>query len=205
MIAVSYNNTGLNDTLMIMLKSSDVKNQTYIRQGDITEISNHQEVVGYNIFNASTVIDLDNANGPVQLTKKKIEQLNRQIKKAGFHQELDIDVSPKFVVGYVTACVPHEDSDHLSVTTVEVDRNDTLQIVCGASNIAQGQYVVVAKPGAIMPDGLVIWPGELCGVESYGMICSAKELGMTGEYPKGILVLDDVSTPGMPFNINANS
>lgn len=96
-------------------------------------------------------------------------------------------------------CKPHEDSDHLSITQVEVDGGDVLQIVCGASNIAQDQTVVVAKPGAIMPDGMVIYPGELRGVESLGMICSARELGIESNQKKGILVLDDEYEVGQAF------
>ena len=55
--------------------------------------------------------------------------------------------------------VKHPDSDHLSITQTEVDNGEILQIVCGAPNIKAGQKVVVAKPGAMMPDGLMIWPG----------------------------------------------
>ena len=67
---------------------------------------------------------------------------------------------------------------HLSVTEIKVDNGEVLQIVCGAANIRKGLKVVVAKPGAMMPDGLLIWPGELRGVESFGMVCSAKELNL---------------------------
>ena len=50
--------------------------------------------------------------------------------------------------------------------------------MCGAPNIEAGQKVVVAKPGAMMPDGMMIWPGTLRGVESFGMICSAKRIAV---------------------------
>ena len=78
------------------------------------------------------------------------------------------------------SCVEHPDSDHLSITETEVGDGEVLQIVCGAANIRKGLKVVVAKPGAMMPDGLMIWPGTLRGVESFGMICSAKELHLEG-------------------------
>lgn len=88
--------------------------------------------------------------------------------------------SPKFVVGYVKECLPHEDSDHLSVTQTEVDNGEVLQIVCGAANIKKGQRVVVAKPGAVMPSGSIIWPGELRGVASNGTHLFSQRIA-TGE------------------------
>ena len=198
MIATSYNNKGLTDTLIITLAQSDVADQTFEREGNITEIKRKDRVVGYNIFQVSELIDLSES-GPVQLTADQVDRLNSAIQAAGFDGRLEADTSPKFVVGYVKECKPHEDSDHLSITQVEVDGGDVLQIVCGASNIAQDQIVVVAKPGAIMPDGMVIYPGELRGVESLGMICSARELGIESNQKKGILVLDDEYEVGQAF------
>lgn len=198
MIATSYNNKGLTDTLIITLAQSDVADQTFKRKGNITEIKRKDQVVGYNIFQVSELIDLSES-GPVQLTADQVDRLNSAIQAAGFDGRLEADTSPKFVVGYVKECKPHEDSDHLSITQVEVDGGDVLQIVCGASNIAQDQTVVVAKPGAIMPDGMVIYPGELRGVESLGMICSARELGIESNQKKEILVLDDEYEVGKAF------
>ena len=57
------------------------------------------------------------------------------------------------VVGHVDECIPHPDSNHLSVCTVDVG-SETLQIVCGAPNVKKGQYVIVAKIGAELPGGL---------------------------------------------------
>ena len=60
-----------------------------------------------------------------------------------------------------------------------VDTGDeTLQIVCGATNVALNQLVVVAKNDAVMPSGLVIRPSKLRGIESNGMLCSARELAL---------------------------
>ena len=104
------------------------------------------------------------------------------------------------VVGYVKTCVPHPDSDHLSITETQVGKEEVLQIVCGAPNIEAGQKVVVAKPGAMMPDGMMIWPGTLRGVESHGMICSAKELQLPdAPKEKGILVLPEDAVIGEAF------
>ena len=155
--------------------------------------------MGYNLFSISDTLALD-ANGQVLLSDEEAEKVNALIQAAGFSDAIVVDRSPKFVVGYVKECVPHEDSDHLSVTQTEVDNGEVLQIVCGAANIKKGQRVVVAKPGAVMPSGLIIWPGELRGVASQGMICSAKELQLENASPKkGILVLDDSYAIGAAF------
>ncbi|MEF3306185.1 phenylalanine--tRNA ligase subunit beta [Paenibacillus sp. GYB003] len=98
------------------------------------------------------------------------------------------------VVGYVAAREKHPDADKLSVCTVDAGQGEQLQIVCGAKNVAAGQKVPVALVGAELPDGLKIKRAKLRGVESMGMICSAKELGMNEkllpkEQQEGILVL----------------
>ena len=77
---------------------------------------------------------------------------------------------------------------------------EVLQIVCGAPNVAEDQKVVVAKIGAIMPSGLEIKPSQLRGVDSYGMLCSQKELGLpNAPQEKGIYVLENTSKAGEEF------
>ena len=157
MLVASYNNKAFDDLLVVLLENSAVENQNFERKGDMTQLTDKKSgnVVGYNFFKVAQWLELD-ASGPVTLSEEQVAKLNDAISAAGFEGNLVADTSPKFVVGYVKECVPHEDSDHLSVTQTEVDNGEILQIVCGAANIAQGQKVVVAKPGAIMPDGLVI-------------------------------------------------
>ncbi|WP_027087781.1 phenylalanine--tRNA ligase subunit beta [Cohnella panacarvi] len=97
------------------------------------------------------------------------------------------------VVGYVKTREKHPDADKLSVVTVDAGTGEDLQIVCGAPNIAAGQKVPVAKVGAKLP-GIEIKKAKLRGVESQGMICSARELGINDkllpkEQQEGILVL----------------
>lgn len=202
MLVSSYNNQAFNDLLTIQLKPSTDKNQDFESKDDITRIFDKKsgDTVGYNFHTASQIIDTLE-NGPVTLSEEQVEALNEALKRAGFEEALEADTDPKFVVGYVQECEPHEDSDHLSVTKTEVNDGEVLQIVCGASNIAQGQKVVVAKPGATMPNGLVIWPGELRGVDSHGMITSARELGLddSADGHKGIMVLDDEAEVGSAF------
>lgn len=94
----------------------------------------------------------------------------------------------RVVVGKVIACEKHPDADKLSVCQVNVGAA-IAQIVCGAKNVAAGQFVPVALPGAKLPGGLEIKDAELRGVKSGGMICSAKELGLP-DLGEGILELD---------------
>ncbi|WP_225744384.1 YtpR family tRNA-binding protein [Marinilactibacillus sp. Marseille-P9653] len=201
MLITSYNNKGLNDILMVQLSKCTIDNQRAERKGNITKIvsMDQGETVGFNFFELSELFSID-TNGPVTLSSEQVSVLNKQIKQNGWEDELVADTSPKLVVGYVKECVPMEDSDHLNITQTEIDNGEIVQIVCGASNIEQGQKVVVAKPGAVMPDGLVIWPGELRGTKSSGMICSAKELGLE-QTSKGILVLEDTEEIGRTFEL----
>lgn len=197
-----YNRDAVGDTLMLTKGDLSREQVATESKGNVTRIFDKEtgETFSYNVFSISEHFT-PSGNGQVILNETEVETLNDLLKAAGFEKEISIDRSPKFVVGYVKECVPHEDSDHLNITQTEVDNGEVLQIVCGAANIKKGQKVVVAKPGAVMPDGLIIWPGELRGVASHGMICSAKELKVenpTGK--KGILVLDDSYETGKPFD-----
>lgn len=202
MLVTTYNSQSFDDVLFALLKNDDSNYPIIDKKGDIVRIANEEtgETVGYNFFNVSKWVDTLKKDGPVTLTAEEVEKLNKALETAGFNGELVADERPKFVIGYVRECVPHEDSDHLSVTQTEIDNGEVLQIVCGAPNIAAGQKVVVAKPGAVMPDGLVIWPGELRGEASYGMICSARELKIE-DYagPKGIMELPEDAEVGTEF------
>ncbi|MDQ1910232.1 phenylalanine--tRNA ligase subunit beta [Paenibacillus sp. GD4] len=106
------------------------------------------------------------------------------------------------VVGYVKSKEKHPDADKLNVCIVDAGTGEDLQIVCGAKNVAAGQKVPVALVGAKLPDGLVIKRAKLRGVESMGMICSAKELGLNDkllpkEIQEGILVLPEGTEIGL--------
>ena len=103
-----------------------------------------------------------------------------------------------FVVGEVTECVMHPDSDHLHVCKV-FDGTETLQVVCGAPNVRVGVKAPLAKIGATMPgpEGFAIKKGKLRGVESFGMLCSKDELGLGGAHD-GIWELPAEAVAGTP-------
>ncbi|EKF36531.1 YtpR family tRNA-binding protein [Bacillus xiamenensis] len=199
---VFYNAEGVGDTLLISLKDvtrEEVGHETF---GDVVRIFNQEtkETTGFNIFNASTYMKIEE-NGSVPLSETLVQDINEILNRNGVSETLTVDLSPKFVVGYVKEKEKHPNADKLNICQVDVG-DETLQIVCGAPNVDQGQYVVVAKVGAVMPSGLVIKDAELRGVPSSGMICSAKELDIpNAPAEKGILVLEGSRQAGEPFEV----
>jgi len=118
-------------------------------------------------------------------------QLAKQLTLAGLEVESVNPVAPPFtgvVVGEVLECARHPHADKLSVCQVTTDGSNRLQIICGASNVRAGLKVAVAMVGAELPGGLSIKRATLRGLESNGMLCSARELGL-GEEHSGILEL----------------
>ncbi len=104
------------------------------------------------------------------------------------------------VIGKVLTCEPHPNSDHLHITTVDLGDGQATQIVCGAPNVAAGQYVVVATIGTVLYSGeesFTIKKSKIRGVESNGMICAEDEIGI-GTSHDGIIVLPESVTPGTP-------
>lgn len=103
------------------------------------------------------------------------------------------------VTGHVLTCEKHENADKLKVTTVDVGGGNILQIVCGASNVASGQKVIVATEGTIIHplsgEPFMIKKSKIRGVESQGMICAEDEISL-GSSHEGILILDEKIEPG---------
>ncbi|HLR79039.1 MAG TPA: DUF4479 domain-containing protein [Bacillota bacterium] len=195
---VYYNPNGIGDVLIIPIKDGKQANITYKTYGPVTKIIDQENVIGYNIFDASKHLDFEQT-GKIILTKELLNQLKQLFKIHQIDDPLDLDISPKFVVGHVLKKERHANADKLSVCQVDVG-DETLQIVCGAANVDSNQRVVVAKSGATMPSGMKIKPTTLRGVRSNGMICSKKELGLpNGEKETGIYVLDHTFEPGQPF------
>ena len=102
------------------------------------------------------------------------------------------------VVGELLAVDKHPRADRLSLTRVTVGSGEPLEIVCGATNIAPGQRVPVALPGAVLPGDRRIERTEKMGVVSNGMLCSGDELGLTGD-ADGILILPPETPLGVPL------
>ena len=118
------------------------------------------------------------------------EELCHQITMAGLEVDAVEPVAASFskiVVGHVLSVEQHPDADRLRVCQVNVG-GETLSIVCGAPNVAEGLKVPAALIGAVLPGDFKIKKSKLRGVESHGMLCSASELGMA-ENSEGLLIL----------------
>src|SRR5574344_20820 len=119
----------------------------------------------------------------VDLSGLDPEKLRNRLTFAGFEVEgmEKLARATHLVIGKILTCVPHPDSDHLHLLTVDCGgKIGVLDIVCGAPNARSGLKVIVALPGAELPAiGEVIKPGEIRGKTSNGMCCSLVELGVS--------------------------
>ena len=133
----------------------------------------------------------------VDLGDMPVDAIARTLTMGGLEVEEITPVAPAFsgiVVAHVKSVAPHPNADKLRVTEVDAGTGETLQIVCGAPNVAAGQKVPCALVGAKLPAiggnaGFEIKRAKLRGVESNGMLCSARELGLSEDHA-GLLVLD---------------
>ncbi len=130
------------------------------------------------------------------MTGTKVEAIHHQ----------GVSSTDGFVVGRVLSAEQHPDADRLKVCSVDLGGGDgeAATIVCGAPNVAAGQTVAVARPGAVMPDGTKLKQAKLRGVVSEGMILSETELELSSA-SEGILVLDTPSRGTRDLTIDAAS
>lgn len=198
-----YNKQGIGDVLLVQLQTEKPEKTRTEMTGDVTLIKDGSgAITGFNLFNASQYITFPET-GTVDVSEQLVTELQNALEKNSVNYLLEVDLSPKFVVGYVASKEKHPNADKLNVCQVDVG-SEKLQIVCGAPNVDAGQKVVVAKVGAVMPSGMIIKDAELRGVASSGMICSAKELALPdAPEEKGILVLDDDNEIGSAFEVKA--
>ncbi|MGT2785116.1 YtpR family tRNA-binding protein [Streptococcus merionis] len=187
----TYNKPYVGDVLMVIVADSQGQKVTSERKGQVAVIrrQSDQQVVGVNIFDVSEVISID-GQGQVSLSEEDLAALNNLITEAGFELVLESAGAPKFVVGEIVAMEAHPDSDHLNICQVAIGTDQPVQIVAGAPNAAVGLKTIVALPGAMMPNGNLIFSGELRGVASHGMMCSPRELALPNAPQKrGIIEL----------------
>ena len=119
------------------------------------------------------------------------EELVAQLTMAGLEVDSVTPAAAEFsgvVVGEVLSTIPHPDAERLRVCTVDVGQGEPLQIVCGAANVRQGLKIPAALIGAVLLGDFKIKKSKLRGVESFGMLCSDKELGLA-ESADGLMEL----------------
>jgi phenylalanyl-tRNA synthetase beta chain len=127
--------------------------------------------------------------------------LVEKLTQAGLEVDAIEPVAGEFsgvVVGKVVSVQPHPDADKLRLTKVDVAADELLEIVCGASNVREGLKVPVAVIGSVLPGNFKIKKAKLRGIPSFGMLCSAKELGLA-ESADGLMELMDDAPVGTDF------
>jgi len=124
----------------------------------------------------------------LDLTGTEVERIER----------VGVGSADNFLIAKVVSAEKHPDADRLTVCEVDDGSGDLRTIVCGAPNVAAGQTVAVALPGAVMPDGTELGEAKLRGVRSSGMILAEDELGIGPDHD-GIMVLADDLPAGAPL------
>jgi phenylalanyl-tRNA synthetase beta chain len=129
------------------------------------------------------------------------EELAERLNLGGF-EDAEVETSgpdlSAVIVGHVQECGPHPDADRLSFCKVDDGSGELVEVVCGAPNVAQGQKIAFAPVGSRLPDGTKLKKTKIRGIVSRGMICSARELGISEEH-EGILVLAAEAPVGTPL------
>ncbi|MDP9346161.1 MAG: phenylalanine--tRNA ligase subunit beta [Actinomycetota bacterium] len=133
---------------------------------------------------------------PVKALEERLTMTGTKVEAVHHH---GVGALEHFVIGKVLRAEQHPDADRLRVCQVDVgDGGEPQQIVCGAPNVAAGQTVAVARPGAVMPDGTKLDTAKLRGQWSHGMILAEDELAIGTDHD-GIMVLDDALAAGAPL------
>ena len=198
----TYNKEFVGDVLMVIVANNEDAKLSVERKGNVARIFRQDtaETVAWNIFQVSNIVDIQKS-GQIFLNDEEVALLNQELAKEGFSETLINDLQPKFVVGEIIEMTAHPDSDHLNICQVQVAADKTLQIVAGAPNARLGLKTIVALPGAMMPKGSLIFPGELRGEKSFGMMCSPRELQLPNAPQKrGIIELSDSEVVGTAFD-----
>lgn len=126
------------------------------------------------------------------------EELAHKLTMAGLEVEGIEPVAPAFsgvVVAHITEIAPHPNADKLRICQVDDGSGELIQIVCGAPNAAKGMKVPLARVGAVLPGNFKISKAKMRGEESFGMLCSARELGISQEHG-GLLPLAEEAVIG---------
>lgn len=197
--AFYYDYESIGDVLLIVINSSSEIPNKVIKKDDVTILYKNDELIGINIFNISKVLKIK-AKGFIPLVNEKIlDVINHIIENAGLGK-LPLQKESGFRVAKIIEIEDHPDSDHLHVCTVDVGDKEPLQIVCGAFNARKDLICVCAMPYTFMPNGAQIIPDKLIGIDSYGMLCSGRELNLEGyEGKRGLLELNNDYKVGTDF------
>ncbi|MBF8969770.1 YtpR family tRNA-binding protein [Streptococcus sp. NLN76] len=198
----TYNPQGVGDVLMVVVADDQGQAVEVEKKGAIARVlrADNEETVAWNFFQVSDRLILE-GSGQQNLSDADLVILNDWLAAEGFEERVANFDSPRFVVGQIVEMEAHPDSDHLNICQVAVGQDKTVQIVAGAPNARVGLKTIVALPGAMMPKGNLIFPGQLRGVASFGMMCSPRELALPNAPQKrGIIELAEETPVGQAFD-----
>lgn len=131
------------------------------------------------------LVSLKEISKYVDLSGLSANDIAKRLTDAGIEVEeiKHFSEGTNLVIGEIISCEKLEKSDHLHRCKVNIG-DDILSIICGAPNARAGLKVIVAKVGAKLPHDITIKQSKICGEDSYGMLCSLKELGVEDKYLK---------------------
>ncbi|UWD34869.1 hypothetical protein NX779_03605 [Mycoplasma cottewii] len=165
------------DTLLVSFSDKPATDTEIIN--NVVVLKNKNQVVGVNIFEVSKDIQIkDSFCSEKQEVVEYVENVLKDI--------YPVKQEKQFLIGKILSCKAIEGT-HLHLCEVDI-KQEVLQIVCGASNARKGLAVVVATSGSWMPNGSLITEGKVKGIDSFGMLCSARELKLEKE-SQGIIEL----------------
>ena len=175
-----------NQTNKVLTITKKIKEITKVKKKEnLTLLYNQDELIGINVFEEKKINP-----GLVDL-----KEIDNDILELFGKEEKEMP----FVIGEIKTCKAHPKSTKLKICNVNIGNKEE-QIVCGASNCEANKLAVVAKVGAIMPNAMAIVPSKVIDIESNGMLCSLKELGIEKEGAKGIHLYEiGEKTPGENF------
>ena len=193
-----YNKEKIGDVLIIIFKSNEIAN--FIKTTENCRVLyRNNELVGINILNISKILKIKSHGFLPLINKEVLDVINSILLNNGL-EALPYQNESGFVVAKIIDMEEHPESDHLHICKVDCGNNNILQIVCGAYNAKVGMKVVCALPYAFMPNGQQIIPSKLLGIESNGMLCSGRELNLSGyDNVRGLLELDETYKIGNDF------
>lgn len=196
--ALYYDYESIGDVLLIVFDSNTIPN-VIKRDNDVVSLYKDDKLIGINIFNISKIMKIK-AKGYIPLVSDRVLEVINTILKNSNVAELPAQKDSGFRVAKIVDIEEHPDSEHLHICTVDIGEKEPLQIVCGAFNARKDLICVCAIPYTFMPNGQSIIPNKLLGIDSYGMLCSGRELNLEGyEGKKGLLELDESYTLGSDF------
>lgn len=196
--ALYYDYESIGDVLLIVFDSNTIPN-VIKRDNDVVSLYKDDKLIGINIFNISKIMKIK-AKGYIPLVSDRVLEVINTILKNSNVAELPAQKDSGFKVAKIVDIEEHPDSEHLHICTVDIGEKEPLQIVCGAFNARKDLICVCATPYTFMPNGQSIIPNKLLGIDSYGMLCSGRELNLEGyEGKRGLLELDDSYAIGSDF------